>query len=90
MCNNNKFLVLLCGYEGYADFFKTKWLIYILKSQKETGCFSAFLGDHLKTRIKRNTNILPDGCADHTTGLGTAVLSLYYNFIIKGNVTVIN
>ncbi|KAJ8923028.1 hypothetical protein NQ315_001576, partial [Exocentrus adspersus] len=76
--------VLLCGYEGYTEFFKTKWLVYILKSQRETGCFPPFLGDRFKSRIKRNTNVLPDGCADHTTGLGVAVLALYYNFIIKG------
>ncbi|XP_018564079.1 UPF0764 protein C16orf89 homolog [Anoplophora glabripennis] len=80
--------VLLCGYEGYIDFLKSKWLIYILKSQKKSGCFPASLGDPLKSRIKRDTNILPDGCADHTTGLGAAVLSLYYNFIIKGNVSI--
>ncbi|CAG9857069.1 unnamed protein product [Phyllotreta striolata] len=74
---------VLCGYEGYADFFSNRWLLYILKSQRSSGCFSATLSDDLKTKIKRTTNIFEDGCADHTTGLGLAVLSLYYNFIVK-------
>ncbi|KAJ8935098.1 hypothetical protein NQ314_012994 [Rhamnusium bicolor] len=78
--------IILCGYEGYADFLKNKWLFYILKTQRPTGCFPAILKDNLKTRIKRNTNILEDGCADHTTGLGVAVLALHYNFIIKENI----
>ncbi|KAJ8948441.1 hypothetical protein NQ318_007964, partial [Aromia moschata] len=78
--------LFFCGYEGYTDFFKHKWLFYILKSQKPNGCFSAILEDNLKTRIKRDTNIFEDGCADHTTGLGAAVLSLYYNYIIKNDI----
>ncbi|CAH1154677.1 unnamed protein product [Phaedon cochleariae] len=76
--------VVLCGYEGYSEFFTNRWLHYILKSQEASGCFSAILTDNLKTRIKkRNMNIFEDGCVDHTTGLGAAALSLYYNFIIK-------
>ncbi|CAH1978281.1 unnamed protein product [Acanthoscelides obtectus] len=75
--------VVLCGYEGYTEFLQNKWLYYILKSQRSSGCFPAFLDDSLKTRMKRNSNTLDDGCVDHTTGLGAAVLALHYNYIIK-------
>ncbi|CAH1109358.1 unnamed protein product [Psylliodes chrysocephalus] len=75
--------VALCGYEGYTDFLSNKWLLYILKSQRSTGCFAGNLTDDLKTKIKRTSNIFEDGCADHTTGIALTVLSLYYNFIVK-------
>nr|CAI5860567.1 unnamed protein product [Callosobruchus analis] len=75
--------IVLCGYEGYSEFLQNKWLYYILKSQRPSGCFPAFLDDSLKTRMKRNSNTLDDGCVDHTTGLGAAVLALHYNYIIK-------
>lgn len=44
------------------------------------------MSDNLKTRLKRNYNIFEDGCADHTTGVGTAVLALHYNYILKKNI----
>lgn len=47
--------------------------------QNNSGCFNAFPG----SKRKRNIQYLGDGCADHTTGLGAAVLSLYYNFALK-------
>ncbi|KAG5874149.1 hypothetical protein JTB14_029459 [Gonioctena quinquepunctata] len=75
--------IVLCGYEGYAEFFRNEWLYFILKSQRNTGCFPAVLRDKRKSKIKRNINIFEDGCADHTTGLGAAALALYYNFIVK-------
>ncbi|XP_072395701.1 UPF0764 protein C16orf89 homolog [Diabrotica undecimpunctata] len=74
---------LLCAFEGYTEFLSNKWLFYILKSQRPSGCFPVILTDKLKSKIKRTTNIFEDNCADHTTGLGLAVLSLYYNFIVK-------
>ncbi|XP_057654113.1 UPF0764 protein C16orf89 homolog isoform X2 [Diorhabda carinulata] len=74
---------ILCGYEGFTEFFSTKWLFYILKSQRSSGCFPPILTDKLKSKIKRSTTIFEDNCADHTTGIGLAVLTLYYNFIIK-------
>nr|XP_023023504.1 UPF0764 protein C16orf89 homolog [Leptinotarsa decemlineata] len=75
--------IVVCGYEGYTEFFQTKWLYYILDSQRNSGCFAAILTDKRKSKIKRNINVFEDGCADHTTGLGMAALSLYYNFIVK-------
>ncbi|XP_049817051.1 UPF0764 protein C16orf89 homolog [Aethina tumida] len=71
--------IVVCGYEGYQDFLKRKYLNFILKMQNNSGCFNAFPG----SKRKRNIQYLEDGCADHTTGLGAAVLSLYYNFALK-------
>jgi hypothetical protein len=70
---------LLCGYEGYADFLKLDWLGKILKVQHDSGCFPV----HVKARTRRETNEWKDGCADHTTGLGAAILSLYLNYVVK-------
>ncbi|XP_060523388.1 UPF0764 protein C16orf89 homolog isoform X2 [Cylas formicarius] len=75
--------VLLCGYEGFLEVFQNKWLYFILKSQRSEGCFSAILTDRLKTRMKKDMTCFKDGCNDHTTGLGTAVLAMYYNYIVK-------
>ncbi|XP_044252684.1 UPF0764 protein C16orf89 homolog isoform X2 [Tribolium madens] len=71
---------LLCGYEGYADFLKFEWLEKILQVQHDSGCFPVRVQNR---RRKRETNEFEDGCADHTTGLGAAVLSLYLNYLIK-------
>lgn len=76
--------VLLCGYEGFTEFIRNDWLFYILKSQHLSGCFTDNLTDSLKSRIKkRNFVYFGDGCNDHTTGLGVAVLALYYNYLIN-------
>ncbi|XP_076257181.1 UPF0764 protein C16orf89 homolog isoform X2 [Rhynchophorus ferrugineus] len=74
---------LLCGYEGYIDFIQNEWLYYIIKTQKNNGCFTDVVGDNLKSRIKKSMIYFEDGCNDHSTGLGAAVLGLYYNYIIK-------
>lgn len=77
------FSVLLCGYEGFTEFIRNNWLFYILKSQHLSGCFTDNLTDPLKSRIKRDFVYLGNGCNDHTTGLGVAVLALYYNYLIN-------
>lgn len=51
-----------------------KFLQMILNSQKSNGCFS------IDGKTKRNYNIDSNGCSDHTTGLGIAVLALYHNY----------
>ena len=76
---------LLCGYEGFADFLKIPWLEKIFEVQHDTGCFPV----GVERRGKRETNEWADGWADHTTGLGTAVLSLYLNYIIKNTETIV-
>ncbi|XP_048520248.1 UPF0764 protein C16orf89 homolog isoform X1 [Dendroctonus ponderosae] len=75
--------VLLCGYEGFSEFIQNDWLFHILKSQRFSGCFVDHLTDELKSRIKRDVNYFEDGCNDHTTGLGAAVLGLYYVYIVN-------
>ncbi|XP_030750999.1 UPF0764 protein C16orf89 homolog [Sitophilus oryzae] len=75
--------VLLCGYEGYKEFFQSNWLYHIIKAQKGTGCFPDKLGDNLKSRVKKAMTYFDDGCNDHSTGLGAAVLGLYYNYLVK-------
>ncbi|RZC37688.1 UPF0764 protein C16orf89 -like [Asbolus verrucosus] len=75
---------LLCGYEGFADFLKIKWLEKIFQIQHSSGCFPVTV----KKRRKRETNLWKDGCADHTTGLGAAVFSLYLNYVLKNAETI--
>ncbi|XP_050298579.1 UPF0764 protein C16orf89 homolog [Anthonomus grandis grandis] len=75
--------VLLCGYEGFQEFIQSNWLFYVLKSQRPSGCFSDDLTDKKKSRLRRDLTYFEDGCNDHTTALGAAVLALYYNFVVN-------
>lgn len=77
---------VLCTYEGFSDFLKLDWLDYILTNQHASGCFPSTIPTNQSTENsiqKRETNELKDGCADHTTGLGAAILALYLDYLIR-------
>ncbi|GIX74846.1 UPF0764 protein C16orf89 homolog [Caerostris darwini] len=75
----------LCGFWGYKDFHKQKWLEKVLEWQKPTGCYTGDveymcvdempIEDHI--RVKREEKTLTDGCLSHKTGV--AMLALVVN-----------
>ncbi|XP_057663404.1 UPF0764 protein C16orf89 [Diorhabda carinulata] len=71
--------VVLCGIEGYGEFFKEKWLDVMLKWQNSHGCYESI--PIYKIRNKRTSHTINYGCSDHATGLGAAALALYFKYL---------
>ncbi|KAJ8923299.1 hypothetical protein NQ315_001857 [Exocentrus adspersus] len=69
--------VVLCGMEGYAEFFNTKWINSIMHWQDPHGCYES-IGHNLS---KRTSFAVDFGCSDHTTGLGAAALALHLRYV---------
>ncbi|XP_018322671.1 UPF0764 protein C16orf89 homolog [Agrilus planipennis] len=76
--------VLLCGQEGFTEFFNDRWIQHVLKIQKENGCFSSNQDSTniVVHRKRRNSNQISIECTDHTTGLAAAVLSLILRYLL--------
>ncbi|XP_077980426.1 UPF0764 protein C16orf89 homolog [Glandiceps talaboti] len=84
---------LLCGLDGYREFFRSEWLQSILTWQDPTGCFksdsmSAFAHkDNTSTpqqeSVKRREKILDDGCSSHKTSVAVGILSGYVRYILE-------
>lgn len=73
--------MLLCGYEGYAEFLSNKkWIEHLLSKQdEELGCFV----EKAPRRARRNANVLQNGCVDHSTGVGIALYSLVLRYLTE-------
>lgn len=88
--------ILLCGLDGFSDFYKAEWLQHILRQQDmELGCFgkdsyilSQIIGDELleqlqpHRRVKRREKILPDGCSSHMTSVAVGALGGYMSYYL--------
>lgn len=76
--------MVLCGYEGYAEFLSKDWIEHVLQKQnEELGCFSE---KDIK-RAKRDTNTLKNGCVDHLSGVGMALYGLVIRYLTEYDVT---
>lgn len=76
--------VLLCGFNGFAEFLAERWINNILKWQSSTsGCYE-YHGDN---RQKRSMVILQDNCSDHMTGLAAATVSMFTRILILDSET---
>nr|XP_022916752.1 UPF0764 protein C16orf89 homolog [Onthophagus taurus] len=77
--------ITLCGYEGYKNFITSEIIDYVLSIQKPSGCFGVDSGNKITkktTRLKRESNLLPDNCIDHTTGLGVSTLTSILRYLL--------
>ncbi|XP_038676807.1 UPF0764 protein C16orf89 homolog [Scyliorhinus canicula] len=83
--------VMLCGHVGFSDFYKARWLEYILVWQQSTGCFgkpdeprySPREEQYVFTkhkRVKRRVKHLKGGCSDHMTSVAVGALGGYLRF----------
>lgn len=71
--------VLLCGFNGYAEFLEERWIDNIIKWQSSaSGCYEY----HSDFRQKRNMVILQDNCSDHMTGLAAAAISMFTRILL--------
>lgn len=71
--------VLLCGFNGYAEFLEEQWIENIVKWQSpRSGCFEY----HSESREKRSMMILQDNCSDHMTGLAAATISMFVRILL--------
>lgn len=75
-----KILVTLCGMEGFEEFMQPLFLEAIQILQHDNGCFGFVANDFGGLRAKREANLLPGGCVDHTTGLGASILGLFLKY----------
>ncbi|KAK9703246.1 protein of unknown function (DUF4735) [Popillia japonica] len=73
--------VVLCGMEGFSEFMSSSWRRKIRNWQTGHGCYTPE-DKNLDPLKKRTTNIIEFGCADHTTGLALAALSLNLRYIM--------
>ncbi|XP_065129818.2 UPF0764 protein C16orf89 homolog [Paramisgurnus dabryanus] len=85
--------ILLCGLEGFSDFYKLDWLQSIITWQdNEVGCFGKeddlaqifeeFL-DAPHKRVKRREKTLNDGCSSHMTGVAVSALGGFLNYYLS-------
>lgn len=74
----DSFLVLLCGMLGIKEFLNGYWMHKILEWQTPYGCYESLS----KMKSKRTSNIIDQGCTDHSTGLGAATIALYLRFLL--------
>lgn len=73
------FSVLLCGFNGFAEFLEERWIQNIVKWQNSSsGCYEY----HSDYRQKRSMLILPDNCSDHMTGLAAATISMFARILL--------
>ncbi|KAF5277225.1 hypothetical protein FQR65_LT03931 [Abscondita terminalis] len=73
--------VVLCGFEGFAEFLSREWMEHILRVKSSYGCYGTFTSASVFE--KREANLIKHNCIDHTTGLGAAALSLFLRFLIE-------
>ncbi|KAB0795055.1 hypothetical protein PPYR_00635 [Photinus pyralis] len=73
--------VLLCGSEGFLEFFEVRWVEHVLSLQSRFGCFGILENEGVVVRKKREANAIKFGCTDHTTGLAAAALSLFLRIL---------
>nr|XP_006824809.1 PREDICTED: UPF0764 protein C16orf89 homolog [Saccoglossus kowalevskii] len=81
---------LLCGLDGYREFYRPQWLDHILHWQDSSGCFkSSYTTDfaHQDTndenKVKRREKILEDGCSSHKTAVAIGTLGGYVRYIME-------
>lgn len=70
--------VLLCGFNGFAEFLEERWIQNVVKWQSSSGCYEY----HGYYRQKRSMVILPDNCSDHMTGLAAATISMFTRILL--------
>ncbi|XP_037048772.1 UPF0764 protein C16orf89 homolog [Bradysia coprophila] len=71
--------VLLCGFNGYAEFLEERWIRNIVEWQNSaSGCYEY----HGERRDKRSMVILRDNCSDHMTGLAAAAISMFIRILL--------
>lgn len=70
--------VLLCGFNGFAEFLEERWIRNIVKWQSSSGCYEY----HSYNRQKRSMVILPDNCSDHMSGLAGAAISMFSRILL--------
>lgn len=79
--------VLLCGFNGYAEFLEERWIENIIKWQSPTnGCYEYHSecdrNESGSSRRRRSMIILQDNCSDHMTGLAAATMGMYTRILL--------
>ncbi|KAK5641239.1 hypothetical protein RI129_009786 [Pyrocoelia pectoralis] len=74
--------ILLCGSEGFLEFFQPSWIEHVLRLQSQFGCFGTLADETEMVRTKREANYIKFGCTDHATGLAAATLSLFLRILL--------
>lgn len=76
------FVVVLCGYEGFAEFFNVEYLLFALNAQCPSGSFSN-TPPFENWRKRRESNRMVDGSSSHTTGLGISLLASFLRYLAE-------
>lgn len=69
----NFFAVVLCGYEGFEEFFDSDYVLFALSVQRLFGNW----------RKKRESKEMFDGGSSHTTGLGISLLASFLRYFTE-------
>ncbi|XP_078350933.1 UPF0764 protein C16orf89 homolog [Oculina patagonica] len=85
---------VVCGILGYYEFLTPQRLSNVLQWQRSSGCYGNIENeDEFNKQQSRRTmrkllmgKELSDGCESHITGVGTALLSIYFRFLVLNDI----